>query len=185
MITAFFDIKIEEKEIGKITFRLFKGSTPKTIENFKQLCNGQNEYGYKGSVFHRIIPNFVIQGGDITNHNGTGGKSIYGEGFVNELSNVKHTKPGLLCMANNEENKNLSQFFITTVTLPCLDDKYTVFGEVIEGFSIVKLIESLGSQSGIPKKKVIINECGINEEEEPEVEPDQNQVGDEDMNMDE
>jgi len=193
---VFFDITIGGREGGRIVFQLFADTTPKTCENFRCLCTGEKGMGksgkplhYKGSNFHRIIPDvrfssyvlipirvcpfssltttsfscgwqFMLQGGDFTAGDGRGGESIYGMKFPDENFIKKHTKPGLLSMANAGPNTNGSQFFITTVPTPHLNGKHVVFGEVIEGMELVKTIEGYGNRSGATSARITIVDCG-------------------------
>ncbi|KAL1742451.1 cyclophilin-like domain-containing protein [Schizophyllum fasciatum] len=160
MSNVFFDITKDGQPLGRIVFKLFDDVVPKTAKNFRELATGEHGFGYQGSGFHRIIPNFMLQGGDFTRGNGTGGKSIYGEKFADENFQLKHTKPGILSMANAGKNTNGSQFFITTVVTSWLDGAHVVFGEVVEGFDLVKQIEALGTASGTPKADIRIAKSG-------------------------
>ncbi|KAH9059687.1 cyclophilin-like domain-containing protein [Lactarius vividus] len=161
LANVFFNIAIDAKPAGRIVFRLFDDVVPRTAQNFRELATGQHGFGYTGSSFHRIIPNFMLQGGDFTRHNGTGGRSIYGEHFADENFKVKHDRPGLLSMANAGPDTNGSQFFITTQVTSWLNDKHVVFGEVVEGMDVVKAVEAVGTESGAPKRQVKITSSGV------------------------
>lgn len=166
---VYFDISIDNVPRGRVVIGLFSDITPITCANFKALCTGErgvsgdgrNKLHFKGSYFHRIIPNFMIQGGDFTNYNGTGGLSIYGRTFQDENFKIKHDRKGIVSMANRGPHTNSSQFFICTVPCPWLDGKHVVFGQVVQGLSLVKEIESYGSRRGTPSKKIMITDCGV------------------------
>lgn len=177
---VFFDVSIDGGKTERIVMGLWGKSTPKTAENFRALCTGEKGMGksgkplhYKGSSFHRVIPQFMLQGGDFTNGDGTGGESIYGEKFADENFKHKHSKPFLLSMANAGPGTNGSQFFITTVQTPWLNGKHVVFGEVLEGKEIVTKIEGQGSPSGTTKVKIVIEDSGeLTSSEEAPASPD-------------
>jgi len=164
---VFMDVEADGERLGRLVFSLKSEDVPATAENFRALCTGEKGMGksnkplhYKGSIFHRIIPGFMAQGGDFTHRNGRGGESIYGSKFKDENFKLKHTKRGLLSMANAGPDTNSSQFFITFVRTPWLDGKHVVFGELISGEDVLKELERLGTNSGAPLKQVIISDCG-------------------------
>lgn len=163
---VFFDVTIDGAPAGRVTIGLFGDVCPKTVRNFRTLCEGTaTESGraltYAGSPFHRVIPNFMIQGGDFTRFDGTGGRSIYGDRFPDENFDLKHTGRGILSMANAGPHTNGSQFFICTTKTSHLDGRHTVFGVVLDGWDVVRKIERLGSRSGRTSKKIVVQRCGI------------------------
>ena len=173
---VYFELALDKKPFGKIVFGL-SAQTPETSENFRALCTGEKGKGktgkklhYLGSIFHRIIPGFMAQGGDFVRKNGTGGESIYGLKFEDENFDLKHNKPGILTMANSGRDTNNSQFYITFVSCPWLDGKHVVFGEILEGIELLKVLESHGSETGKPKAEIMVTGCGEIKEEKIEEE---------------
>ena len=157
--TVFFDISVDGQDPVRLTIELFD-ETPKTSENFRQLCTGEAGFGYKGSKFHRVIPGFMAQGGDFTKGDGTGGKSIYGTKFEDENFKFKHEGAGILSMANAGKNTNGSQFFLCFIACDWLDGAHVVFGRVTENLEYLDTIESYGTKSGKPKVVIEVVDCG-------------------------
>jgi peptidyl-prolyl isomerase F (cyclophilin D) len=157
---VYFDMTAGGEAVGRIVIELRTDVVPKTAENFRCLCTGEKGISFKGSPFHRVIPDFMCQGGDITRGDGTGGQSIYGRRFDDENFQLKHLEPGTLSMANSGPNTNGSQFFITTAVTDWLDGAHVVFGKVVDGMDVVRAIEKLGARSGKVSKVVVVADCG-------------------------
>lgn len=157
---CFLDIQIGSEDVGRVVIELHSDIVPRTTDNFRALCTGEKGFGYKGCPFHRIIPQFMCQGGDFTNYNGTGGRSIYGNKFDDESFELKHTRAGVVSMANSGPNTNGSQFFICLDKTDWLNGKHVVFGQVVEGMDVVRKMEKCGTQSGKTSRQVRIADCG-------------------------
>merc|ERR1711926_2698 len=160
---VYFRVSADGEDLGQINMELFDEVVPRTARNFKEIATGEAGFSYKGSIFHRVIPNFMLQGGDFEHFDGTGGRSIYGNKFDDENFLIKHASPGLLSMANSGPDTNGSQFFITVKETPWLDGKHVVFGRIDDqnSFDIVKQIEGMGSQSGKVSRRVQITDSGV------------------------
>jgi len=157
---VYLDIKAGKQVLGRIVITLRADVAPRTVENFRCLCTHEHGFGYQNSIFHRIIPGFMCQGGDFTKHNGTGGKSIYGGKFNDENFDLRHSGPGMLAMANSGPNTNGSQFYLTGDRCEWLDKKHVVFGTVLSGLDVIRKMEKFGSKEGKASEKVTISNCG-------------------------
>eukprot|EP00906_Rhabdomonas_costata_P030964 RCo043767 len=165
---CFMELTIAKRPVGRITLELFADVCPKTAENFRCLCTGEKGTGkagkklcYESSSFHRVIPGFIVQGGDITRNNGTGGESIFGDKFPDENFTLRHTGPGILSMANAGANTNNSQFFITLAATPHLDRKHVVFGRIMRGFEVMKELAKVPTdKDDFPQQPIVISKCG-------------------------
>ena len=161
---CFLDVSIGDEPSQRIVVGLFGNAAPLTCANFERLCAGDSgdaSLHFKGSTFHRVIPGFMAQGGDFTNNDGTGGRSIYGEKFQDETFRYKHSAEGLLAMANSGPDSNGSQFYLTLAATPWLDRRHVVFGRVLDGLDVLKVIEAQGSQEGTPGSSIVIADCGV------------------------
>ena len=161
---VYFDISIGGAPAGRMVMELRADVVPRTVANFLALCTHEHGFGYKQSLFHRIIPNFMAQGGDFTRHDGTGGRSIYGEKFEDENFTLKHVGAGVLAMANSGPNTNGSQFYLTFTATSWLDNKHVVLGSVVQGMDVLRRIERCGTASGKPSAKIVIADCGVSEQ---------------------
>merc|ERR1711953_24922 len=166
--TVTFSIDIGGQRVGDVKIGLFGKTVPKTVDNFYQLAQAEQPNGYKGSKFHRVIKDFMIQGGDFTRGDGTGGRSIYGEKFADENFKLKHYGAGWLSMANAGKDTNGSQFFITVKKTPWLDGRHIVFGKVIEGMDVVRQVEQTQTDArDNPAKDVTIAATAVATDFEP------------------
>ncbi|XP_050297610.1 peptidyl-prolyl cis-trans isomerase D [Anthonomus grandis grandis] len=171
---VFLDFAFNKVKAGRVVIKLYKDIVPKTAENFRGLCTGENGIGhqgkrlhYKGTRIHRVIPQCMVQGGDIIYGNGTGGESIYGQYFPSENHELKHTEEGMVGTSNNGLNKNSSQFYITTVPCPHLDDENVIFGKVVKGLDIIKDMSEIPRVNDIPQEEILITDCGVLKPNEP------------------